>query len=137
MPPTLFLLLKLDDDDELVLEVDPLYDGLTKVSSLDLDLLGPDTLDKARLGKPSDRGLLEADLLDGLLELDLGLGDESFTETLDTDLLSDPAPTSREPETPLEELFGGVLHIGGVLGGVLPLDKPPGDLLDDDLDPEL
>ena len=81
----MLFLLTLDADDELVLEVDPLYDGLTKVSSLDLDLLGPDTLDEARLGKPSDRSLLEADLLDGLLDLDLDLGDDLLTEPLDTD----------------------------------------------------
>ena len=126
-------MLALDTDAEPVLEVDPLYSGLTKVPSLDLapdlDLHDPDLLDETTLG------LLE--LCDTLLELDLGIGDDPLTEAPDTDPLADPPLSSRETEALLEELLGGVLLIGGVLGGVLLLDKPPADLLDEDLDPEL
>ena len=126
----MLFLLALDTDDELVLEVDPLYDGLTKVSSLDLDLPGPDLLDEATLGKPSDRGLLETEPLDKLLELDLGIGDDLLTEAPDTDPLADPPPSSRETEALLEELLGGVLLTEL-------LDEPPADLLDEALSPEL
>ena len=122
----MLLLLALDTDDEPVLEVDPLYDGLTKVTSLDLDLSGPDLLDEATLG------LLE--LLDKLLEVDLGIGDDLLAEAPDTDPPADLLSPSRETEALLEELLGGVL--GGVLL-ITPLDEPPADLLDEALSPEL
>ena len=123
----MFLLLKLDDDDELVLEVDPLYDGLTKASStsvlllltevplrsssLEPDLLSPGPLDEARLGKLPDRSLLEADLLDGLLDRD-SLEDDPLAEPLDRDPLAEALEVTRP---------------GSALLAELP-DDPPGDL---------
>ena len=149
----MFLLLKLDDDDELALEVDPLHDGLTKASStsvlllltevplrsssLELDLLSPGPLDEARLGKLPDRSLLEADLLDGLLDRD-SLEDDPLTEPLDRDPLADLLLASWDNDALLEELLGDleVLLPGSVLLAELP-DDPPGDLLGEALNPDL
>ena len=149
----MFLLFKLDDDDELVLEVDPLYDGLTKASStsvlllltevplrsssLEPDLLSPGPLDEARLGKLPDRSLLEADLLDGLLDRD-SLEDDPLTEPLDKDPLADLLLTSWDNDALLEELLGDLeaLLPGSVLLAELP-DDPPGDLLGEATNPDI
>ena len=104
---------KLADDDEVVLEAletpeaDLLADGLTKPSapaallllddtslrgsSPDSALLGLDPLDDARLGELPDHGLLEADLLDRLLDPDF-LEDDPLGELPGRNPLPDDPP---------------------------------------------
>ena len=145
----MFLLLKLDDDDELVLEVDPLYDGLTKASStavlllltevplrsssLEPDLLSLDPLDEARLGKLPDRSLLEADLLDGLLDLD-SLEDDPLAEPLDRDPLAEALEVTRPGSALLAELpddLPGDLPGEAANPGITSLDELPATEPDD------
>ena len=149
MFPTLILLAKLDDDDEVALEADFLADSLTKYSStgalllladatlrgssLDHDLLGLDPLGDDRLGGLLDRGLPDNDLLGGLLDRDL-LEDGLLVELLGrhppgSDLLEEPLGITCLDSYLLIELLGGNLPGNDLLDKPLGSRSPGNDLL--------